>query len=152
MTLPPIRRSVVVEATPERAYAAWTDEIGQWWPLATHSVFEHDNTVVFVDGDLVETAADGSRTVWGSVLEADPPRLLRLSWHPGSDEERGTVELRFVPLGERRTLVTLEHSGWEHYPQPGAARENYRTGWALVLADYQAGVGSEALPPAATNG
>lgn len=138
MTLPPIRRSIVVDASPERAYLAWTEEIGQWWPLATHSVFEHDNAIAFMGDELVETAADGSRTVWGTVLEADPPRLLRFSWHPGNDDDRGTVELRFVPLGGARTLVTLEHSGWEYYPQPGVVRENYRVGWIPVLAGYRA--------------
>lgn len=147
MTLPPIRRSVVVDATPERAYAAWTDEIARWWPLATHSVFKHDNHVAFVDGDLVETATDGRRTVWGTVLEADPPRLLRLSWHPGNEDERGTVEVRFVRLGQHRTLVTLTHTGWEHYPRPESAREDYHGGWAIVQETYRKGAGAApALP------
>lgn len=149
MTLPPIRRSVVVDATPERAYAAWTDEIAQWWPLATHSVFKRDNSVGFVDGDLIETAADGRRTVWGTVLEADPPRLLRLSWHPGNEDERGTVEVRFVPLGQRRTLVTLTHTGWEHYPLPDSARADYRAGWVGVLRHYREGTAAE---PASRDG
>lgn len=147
MTLPPIRRSVVVEAGSERAYAAWTEEIAQWWPLATHSVFKRDNAVAFVDGDLVETAADGRRTVWGTVLEADPPRLLRLSWHPGNEDERGSVEVRFVPLGQHRTLVMLTHTGWEHYPLPESSREDYRAGWVGVLRHYREGATFAAAQP-----
>ncbi len=147
MTLPPIRRSVVVAADPARAYAAWTEEIGGWWPLATHSVFGPDGTVAFLDGRLVETSADGTATVWGTVLAAEPPHLLRLTWHPGHEDERGTVELRFVPLGPGRTLVTLEHTGWEHYPQPAAARESYSVGWGPVLAGYCSAAGAAAGQP-----
>lgn len=144
MTLPPIRRSIVVAAAPARAYAAWLDEIGQWWPLATHSVFGRGNTVAFVDGDLVETGADGARTVWGTVLVADPPHLLRFTWHPGHEDERGTVELRFTPVGPAETLVTLEHAGWEHYPNPEETREDYRVGWVPVLAEYREALARQA--------
>ena len=36
--LPPLVKSVVVAAAQERAFELFTAEIGQWWPLLTHSV------------------------------------------------------------------------------------------------------------------
>jgi uncharacterized protein YndB with AHSA1/START domain/uncharacterized protein YciI len=137
MTLPPIRRSVVVRATPQQAFRAWTQEIGQWWPLPRFSVFGEGGRVAFEGEQLVETAADGTRAVWGRVLEAEPPHRLRFSWHPGSDEVRGTVEVRFVPITDDLTLVVLEHTGWEAYADPLAARGEYRGGWAVVQGCYE---------------
>ena len=34
----PIVESVFVPAEPESVYAAFTDGIGAWWPVGTHSV------------------------------------------------------------------------------------------------------------------
>ncbi|GAA1979683.1 hypothetical protein GCM10009718_15640 [Isoptericola halotolerans] len=34
------------------------------------------------------------------------------------------------------TLVPLEHSGWEAYPDPTAARADDADGWADVLGRY----------------
>ena len=34
-----VTRSVTVSASPERAFRAFTEEIGGWWPLQTHSLF-----------------------------------------------------------------------------------------------------------------
>jgi uncharacterized protein YndB with AHSA1/START domain len=139
MTEPPIRREVIVPADAATAFAVFTDRIGAWWPLAELSV-HGDGTVALVDGDLVETAADGRRAVWGSVTTWEPPRRLALTWHPGRDAEsasRVTVTFEDRPDG---TLVTLEHDGWEVYADPAAARAEYGQGWPGVLARYTAAV------------
>lgn len=133
-TLPAIRRQIVVTATPERAYRAWTERIDAWWPLERFAVFGAGTTVAFEGEQIVETSPTGERDVWGTVREADPPHRLRFSWHPGSAEGGGEVEVAFVPIDDTRTLVTLEHRGWEHHPEPVRAREEYRNGWPLVLA------------------
>jgi hypothetical protein len=40
MTLPPIRRQVVVPADAQLAFDVFTTEIGLWWPVRTgHSVY-----------------------------------------------------------------------------------------------------------------
>lgn len=137
MTLPPIRRHLVVRATPEHAYRIFTDGIGTWWPLERFAVYGSGNTVAFEGDELVERSADGESSVWGTVLSADPPRGIRFTWHPGQTEERGEVEVTFTPVGETQTLVTLVHSGWEAYAEIAhAAREEYRNGWPTVLAGY----------------
>lgn len=140
MTLPPIRRHVVVRATPEHAYRVFTTDIGSWWPLERLSVYETGNTVAFEGDELVERSADGEPSVWGRVTSAEPPSRIAFTWHPGHADERGEVEVTFTPLDEAQTLVTLVHTGWEAYADAVAAREEYRGGWPTVLAQYAAGV------------
>lgn len=140
--LPAIRRQVVVAATPERAYSAWTERIDAWWPLERFAVFGAGTTVAFEGEQIVETSSTGERSVWGTVREADPPHRLRFSWHPGSADGGGEVEVAFVAIDDTRTLVTLEHRGWEHHPEPARARDEYRHGWPLVL-ERLAGFDSE---------
>ena len=36
----PLTRTTFVACPLERAFTAFTEEIGQWWPLASHSVYE----------------------------------------------------------------------------------------------------------------
>lgn len=137
--VPPVRREVLVPASPETAFAVFVDEIGGWWPIGSHSVFQ-DGTVAFVDGRIVEYSADGQESVWGTVLDWDPPGRLSFTWHPGrpaSDASRVTVT--FAAAGEQ-TLVVLLHEGWEVYTDPLAARQEYDSGWPRVLAEFAAGV------------
>jgi len=140
MTLPPVRRQVIVPVTPEVAFDRFTADIGVWWPISVkHSVFGPGATVSFVDGELVERSPDGAeRSVWGEVLDWQPGRLLRLTWHPGHPVERHTLlAVRFAELGDDRTLVTLEHSGWERLDQLAlAARTEYAGGWSTVFGRY----------------
>jgi uncharacterized protein YndB with AHSA1/START domain len=138
--IPPVRRQVVVPVPPDVAFAAWTTEIGAWWPLGKdHSVYADDSTVRFVDGRLVEQSPEGT-AVWGSVVEWAPPDLLRITWHPGRDATDHTdVTVRFAAVGDgTRTLVTLEHSGWERLADPIAARDMYANGWITVIGFYTA--------------
>jgi len=136
--IPPVRRQVVVPVPPDVAFTAWTAEIGAWWPLGKgHSVYGENGTVAFVDGRLVEQSPDGT-AVWGSVVEWSPPDLLRVTWHPGRDATDHTdVTVRFAAVGDgTRTLVTLEHSGWERLADPYAARDDYADGWLTVIGEY----------------
>jgi uncharacterized protein YndB with AHSA1/START domain/uncharacterized protein YciI len=139
--LPPIRRQVVVPAGPRVAFDVFTQRIGDWWPVERFSVFGAGSAAAFADGRLVETGPDGAESVWGEVLDWQPPRLLRMTWHPGDDPAKaGTVEVGFAPVGDALTLVTITHTGWEKHADPGAARAGYGTGWPGVLAGYAATV------------
>ena len=60
---------------------------------------------------------DGDEAVWGTVLSWVPERHVRLTWHPGSDPAKASeVEVRFDPVGDSQTLVTIEHRGWSGSP------------------------------------
>jgi uncharacterized protein YndB with AHSA1/START domain/uncharacterized protein YciI len=138
VTIPPIVRQVVVPASASVAYTAWTEQIGEWWPLHRHSVFDHDNSVAFIGDQIVETSSTGQTATWGTVLAAEPPASLRFTWHPGHEADRAsTVAVDFVPIADDRTLVRLTHTGWEVLAEPLDAREEYRGGWIAVLDTYR---------------
>jgi uncharacterized protein YciI len=68
------------------------------------------------------------------VLDWEPPRRLRLTWHPGADPAVASeVAVSFAPITDELTLVTVEHQGWERFADPAAARDEYDHGWPQVL-------------------
>ena len=83
----PIRKTVTVPVTPQCAFELFTARIGEWWPLATHSVGEDQALgVVFgegIGGRIVESLADGTTSVWGTITGWDPPRSVAYTWHAG---------------------------------------------------------------------
>jgi uncharacterized protein YciI len=136
--LPPIRREVLVEAEPGRAFEVFTARIGDWWPLGGFSVYGEGGSVSFSGGQLVERSATGETSVWGTVTRWEPPGLVAFSWHPGRPAGPATeVTVTFAAAGEQ-TLVTLEHRGWEVLSDPAAAREEYGRGWPAVLGQFRA--------------
>jgi uncharacterized protein YndB with AHSA1/START domain/uncharacterized protein YciI len=140
MTVAPIRREIVVPATPERAFALFTAHLGRWWPLRKFSVYGADAIVAF-EGDRVVERSGGEENVWAEVVEWDPPTRLRLSWHPGRDDTHATdVQVSFAGH-DGGTLVTLVHSGWERAEDPAGAAEEYRNGWPGVLGAFEAWAG-----------
>jgi uncharacterized protein YndB with AHSA1/START domain len=141
--VPPLRREVLVDAGREIAFAVFTDRIGAWWPLGDFSVHGADASVSFVDpgvgARIVESKEGAADAVWGTVTRWEPPELLAFTWHPGlASEAASRVVVTFVET-DGKTLVTLEHTGWESFGERAAeARENYRQGWAVVLGAYVA--------------
>ncbi len=134
--LPPVRVSREVAVPPERAWQAFTGEIGSWWPLGSFSASGSDQaTVGFRDGVLVETAPDGTEHVWGEVLDWEPPSRVRLTWHPASPPGSDVTEVEFLVVGvDGGSRVEIVHRGWERLADPDAARTSYEQGWPAVLA------------------
>jgi uncharacterized protein YndB with AHSA1/START domain len=135
----PVRKSVTVPAAPQRAFDLFTAHMHEWWP--THSVGEADAvSVAFGAGAgaaIVETLADGTTSVWGTVTHWEPPDRVAFTWHPGTAETEATrVEVTFTPSGPGATLVRLIHSGWERRPDGASARENYDSGWEPVVGCF----------------
>jgi uncharacterized protein YndB with AHSA1/START domain len=134
----PVVRAITVRRTPEDAFRLFTADIGSWWPMETHSVFGATARVDVEGAEVVEWSAEGERSVWAEVVESSPPRLLVLSWHPGTDPGKATrVEVSFAPDGEG-TRVELTHTGWEVLgEQAEAARHSYDDGWQSVLECFR---------------
>ena len=141
--VPPLRREVLVDAGRDVAFAVFTDRIGAWWPLGSHSVYGDGGSVSFVDpgvgARIVESKEGADDSVWGTVTRWEPPELVAFTWHPGlAPTAASRVVVTFVET-DGKTLVTLEHTGWESFGERAAeARENYRQGWAVVLGEYDA--------------
>lgn len=93
----------------------------------------------FADGRLIETALDGSESVWGEVITWDPPHSFSMTWHPGRQEgPTSTVAVEFRPEGDG-TTVRLEHRGWEAFGADASARRRSmvgRSAWGHVLDHF----------------
>ncbi|MGD9957597.1 MAG: SRPBCC domain-containing protein [Candidatus Nanopelagicales bacterium] len=131
----PIVESAFVAADHETVYAAFTDGIGEWWPVGTHSVtgvaVEGLHLEPHAGGLLVEVWADGTRAPWGQVITVVPGSLLELAWNPGGGPRPATrVEVAFEPIAGG-TQVRVTHSGWEALGEE--ARMDYVAGWPFVL-------------------
>jgi uncharacterized protein YndB with AHSA1/START domain len=140
-TIAPVRKSLRVECTPERAFEVFTAEVAGWWPAKTHSIHHEAVTDVVIEpregGEMYEVAEGGKRELWGRVTTWEPPRRLVVSWAVNPDRAAPTeFEVTFTPEGDG-TRVELEHRQWERAGEGAAEmRDNYDSGWELVLAPF----------------
>jgi uncharacterized protein YndB with AHSA1/START domain len=146
--LEPVRKHVIVEIPPDRAFAIFADEIGSWWPTPyTYAEDQFETAAIEprAGGHWYERAQGGAETSWGEVRAYEPPRRLVLSFAigparaPEPPDKASEVEVRFEPAGERGTRVELEHRDFGRH---GAVAEQLRNGmdshqgWSLILAAY----------------
>lgn len=153
-TLAPIHAETTVPLDTARAFELFTERMGTWWPLATHSraveqfegvMAERIEFEPFVGGKVLEHLSNGQTLPWGEVLVWEPPNRFVLAWKPNSSERPPTeVEVRFS-AGPRGTLVQLEHRGWERVREDAAeARPDYAAGWSRTLARFAKAAGGAA--------
>jgi uncharacterized protein YndB with AHSA1/START domain len=129
-----IRKSVVVAAPVERTWELFTERMGDWWPLATHSIGgDRTETAVVTPERIFERWQDGSERLWGRMLAWDPPHRMVFTWEVGTDCGN-EVEVRFLADGGG-TRVELEHRGWESATPAGW--RSYESGWGAVLARFE---------------
>jgi uncharacterized protein YndB with AHSA1/START domain len=150
-----------VPAPPQRAFRAFTEEIGRWWQ--PNGLFEfrpgQPGTLRFEgDGEgryLVEHGEDGERFEVGRVTVWEPPHRLALSWREASfaADQQTEVHVRFDDVGAEgraETRVTVEHFGWDTIPRAHAARHGMELGvfqrrlaewWQQLLRSVATSVG-----------
>jgi uncharacterized protein YndB with AHSA1/START domain len=140
-----IRRTVTVQAPPERAFEVFTAGFSSWWPIESHHIGATMAVEVviepFAGGRWFERDADGHECDWGFVTEWEPPRRVLLAWHLTTEYEfdpdpaRATeVEVRFTQQ-HGGTLVELEHRGFERNAGGAVIREKVGSegGWGELL-------------------
>ena len=137
-----IQKSVTVRCTPDRAFLAFTREIGQWWPIDKGFSYGGERRKeIFLDdrtgGRLYERFTDGSEFEIGRVTQCDPPHLILFSWKSPQWEAATEVEVRFTAIAEG-TRVELEHRGFETGPKMSESGKRMAGGWITVLERYAA--------------
>ena len=145
-----VRRSVTVNASPERAFDVFTAGFSTWWPLESH----HIGAAVAAEGIMepraggrwFERDADGNECDWGYVIAFQPPHRVLLAWQLtpefayDPDPEIGTeVEVTFTATDDGGTVVQLEHRGFEKHGEAGTKMRdavNAPGGWKDLLELY----------------
>jgi uncharacterized protein YndB with AHSA1/START domain len=126
--------SLRVPADAERAFAAFTEQISEWWkPNGLFQFTERrTGTLAFEpgpDGRLVETYPNGESFVVGHIRIWDPPHRLVLTWRHANfaaDQETELhVEFDDIAGAHGQTRVTVEHFGWDTIPAEHAARHGF---------------------------
>jgi uncharacterized protein YndB with AHSA1/START domain len=148
-SIEPITRTVSMRCSAERAFWVFTEQMGAWWPLDTHSIavdqgLEQRAETLKVDarrgGRIEEVLEDGSTRDWGGIVGWEPPQRVVYSWKPNDHPTPPTeVEVRFISKGDG-TVVDLEHRGWEGLGDwAGEVRPLYASeaGWTMVLGRFR---------------
>ena len=145
ISIAPVRRSVTVAATAQRAFEVFTAGIDRWWPKShgigatpvLESVIEP-----FEGGRWYSRHQDGSEVVVGHVRVWQPPERFVVSWEISADWKpdarvalASEVEVRFVAEGTASTRVELEHRNFERMgAQAGEKmRSDVNGGWPTLL-------------------
>lgn len=146
-TIRPVKKSIVVNASQAKAFKVFTEGIDSWWPRA-HKIGAAPLKRAVLEskagGRWYEIGEDGSECNWGKVLAFEPPGRLLLAWQITAtwqyDEALMTeVEVRFVPEGDKRTRVELEHRNLERFGTQAA--ELFKVfdspqGWGGILEGF----------------
>jgi uncharacterized protein YndB with AHSA1/START domain len=146
-TIEPIRREIVVDVGPDRAFELFTAEMTAWWPSAHHIGAAPIARVIVeprAGGRWYTRHQDGSETSTGFVTAWEPPSRLVVTWQIGADwqyhEDLVTsVEIRFEPAGPGRTRVLLEHRDLEAFGADATAmRKTFDApdAWTTTLEAY----------------
>jgi uncharacterized protein YndB with AHSA1/START domain len=135
------RAEVTVDASPEEAFALFTEDIGLWWRRDTPYWNDRERGLSVriepgVGGRFVEVydLETGSGMEVGRVTAWEPGRRLALSWtQVGWPQGASTeLEITFEPADEG-TSVRLEHRGFERVPGAIDFIAGYDAGWKEVL-------------------
>ena len=139
----PVRKSVLVNAPPERAFEVFTAGIGRWWPK-THKIGKAELDRPIIEprqgGRWYELDVDGSECEIGKVAVWGPPVRLLLIWQLtpefAYDPDLVTeVEVLFTPERDG-TRVDLEHRDLERLGDKAEAMRETVSGpggWPALL-------------------
>jgi uncharacterized protein YndB with AHSA1/START domain len=143
----PVRRSVEVKTSIERAFEVFTTGFGSWWPHS-HTISKGKLKQGVIEkragGRWYGEDEDGTTTDWGKVIAFEPPRRLLLAWQISSEwrfdpEVVTEVEIIFTALAADLTRVALEHRNLERlgpkFEEMRAAFDS-PNGWGAIMKRY----------------
>ena len=147
----PVRKSITVRASQQRAFEVFTAGFDSWWPRSHHIGTVPMKRAVLegrVGGRCYSEQADGTDCDWGEITAWEPPKRFVMAWkitaewHYEPDLAKSSeVEVQFTPLESGATRVDLEHRhfdrmapGWEKMREMVASDG----GWGGLLQLFSA--------------
>jgi len=141
----PVRKTVVVAATPATCFEVFTTGIDRWWPKS-HGIGKAPITQSFIEphvgGRWYTRCEDGTDVVVGHVRVWQPAECFVVTFEVGPEwkpdarvDFTSEIEVRFVAEKAGHTRVELEHRNFER--MGGAAGEKMHNdvdgGWPMLL-------------------
>lgn len=137
-----IEKQVEVSASLDQAWGAWTTREG------VRSFFAPDAKIEPRVGGAYEVyidplAAPGMKGADDMrVMAVQPMRMISFDWNAPphlaeARKQRTFVIVRFEPVAERQTRVTLHHTGWGDGGQWDATYAYFDKAWGAVLANLK---------------
>lgn len=142
----PVRKSITVRASVERAFDVFTADIDSWWPRS-HHIGKSPMKKILIEpkagGRYYSQQEDGTECDNGTVLVWEPPHRIVVSWQINPDWTfqpdlalSSEFEVRFTKVDEG-TRVDLEHRHFERHgaggASMGAAVGSSEGGWGGML-------------------
>jgi uncharacterized protein YndB with AHSA1/START domain len=143
----PVRKSIVVNASPARAFEVFTSGLGRWWPTHRGIGKMPMKSAVMetrLGGRWYELAEDGTQTDVGKIIVWEPPQRFVMTWDVNSQWKPDTtvhseVEVRFIADGADATRVELEHRKFEQLGTEAgeSMRKDVDGGWPGMLERFK---------------
>jgi PPOX class probable F420-dependent enzyme len=137
--LAPIAHEYVLRSSPEHAFAAYTERIGEWWDPRYTANSESLCAVTIeprVGGRVYATHEDLGEHEWGTVTAWEPGRRLAHTFTLAQDPAHPSeVAVEFAPREGAGCTVRLAHGGWTNANV--AAREKFGD-WPVMLDRFAA--------------
>jgi uncharacterized protein YndB with AHSA1/START domain len=159
ISIAPVRKTILVETTPQHAFEVFTAGIDRWWPKS-HGIgsapVRESIIEPFVGGRWYTRCEDGTDVTVGHVRIWQPAERFAVSWEISADWKpdaraafASEVEVRFLAEAAGRTRVELEHRSFER--MGAAAGETMRKGvdggWPALLDLFAKEASKEAHRP-----
>jgi hypothetical protein len=145
ISIAPVHKTIVVQASPEEAFAVFTARIDRWWPKS-HGIGDAPirETIIepFVGGRWYTKCEDGTDVVVGHVLVWQPGERFVVGWEINAQWKpdarvafASEVEVRFLAEGPGRTRVELDHRNFERMGAVDGEtmRKGVDGGWPAIL-------------------
>jgi uncharacterized protein YndB with AHSA1/START domain len=137
-----IDKSVVVNATLDDTWQAWTTREG------IVSFFAPDAKVEARVGGAFQIHMDPGAQLGMKgaddmrFLALQPKSMISFDWNapphlPQARQQRTFVVVRFYPVGDKATRVTLHHTGWGEGGEWDKAYDYFDKAWGYVLGNLQ---------------
>ena len=138
MTTAPIAREYRLACSPERAFAIYTERIGEWWDpryTANPDTLESVTIEPRFGGRVYAAHSDLGEHEWGEVMAWEPGRRLVHTFHLAQERAHPSqVVVEFSPAGDG-CVVAFAHGGWTEANV--AVREKFGD-WSVLLDRFAA--------------